>query len=86
MPIPRTIERTGEGGLARQAGAAAQAALAHSFVEAQDVWTSFLLEHLVAVRRRLGDLDTALLLTVIGLVCAEGGAGRQAAGHRGQRA
>jgi len=37
------------------------------FVEAQYVWTSFLLEHLIACRRRIGDLDTLLVLTVIGL-------------------
>lgn len=61
------IEGVGTNGLARQAGAAAQAALTDRFVEAQYVWTSFLLEHLVSVRHRLGDLDTVLLLTVIGL-------------------
>ena len=33
---------------------------------------SFLLEHLVSVRQRLGDLDTALLLTVIGLSALQG--------------
>lgn len=37
------------------------------FVEAQYVWTSFLLEHLVECRRRIGDLDSMLVLVVIGL-------------------
>lgn len=37
------------------------------FVEAQYVWTSFLLEHLVECRRRIGDLDSMVVLIVIGL-------------------
>ncbi|MCA3280893.1 MAG: hypothetical protein ING10_16640, partial [Roseomonas sp.] len=31
------------------------------------VWTSFLLEHLVECRRRIGDLDSMMVLVVIGL-------------------
>lgn len=37
------------------------------FVEAQYVWTSFLLDHLIECRRRIGDLDSMVVLTVIGL-------------------
>jgi DNA-binding transcriptional regulator YhcF (GntR family) len=42
-------------------------AFAERFVEAQYSWTSMLLDHLVATRRRIGDLDTALILGVLGL-------------------
>ncbi len=37
------------------------------FVEAQYVWTSFLLDHLIECRRRIGDLDSVVVLVVIGL-------------------
>ncbi len=37
------------------------------FIEAQYVWTSFLLDHLIECRKRIGDLDAMLVLTVIGL-------------------
>ena len=37
------------------------------FVEAQYVWTSFLLDHLIECRRRIGDLDSMVVLVVIGL-------------------
>ncbi len=37
------------------------------FVEAQYVWTSFLLVHLIECRRRIGDLDAMVVLIVIGL-------------------
>lgn len=37
------------------------------FVEAQYVWTSFLLDHLIECRRRMGDLDSMVVLIVIGL-------------------
>jgi len=37
------------------------------FVQAQYVWTSFLLDHLIECRRRIGDLDAMVVLTVIGL-------------------
>jgi|GEM_PF-799630 len=42
-------------------------AFAERFVEAQYSWTSMLLDHLVATRQRIGDLDTALILGVVGL-------------------
>ena len=63
---------SGGANLARMASEAASAALTERFFDAQYVWTSFLLEHLVSVRQRLGDLDTALLLTVIGLSALQG--------------
>jgi phosphotransacetylase len=37
------------------------------YVEAQYVWTSFLLDHLIECRRRVGDLDSMVVLIVIGL-------------------
>ncbi|WP_205963442.1 bifunctional enoyl-CoA hydratase/phosphate acetyltransferase [Roseicella aquatilis] len=37
------------------------------FVEAQYVWTSFLLDHLIECRKRIGDLDAMLVLIVVGL-------------------
>ncbi len=37
------------------------------FVEAQYVWTSFLLDHLIECRRKIGDLDSAVVLIVVGL-------------------
>jgi phosphotransacetylase len=37
------------------------------FVEAQYIWTSFLLDHLIECRRRIGDLDSMVVLIVIGL-------------------
>lgn len=46
---------------------AALAGVQGRFVEAQYVWTSFLLEHLIECRRRIGDLDSMLVLIVIGL-------------------
>lgn len=44
-----------------------QRAFARRFVEAQYSWTTMLLEHLVATRRQIGDLDAALILGVVGL-------------------
>jgi len=67
MPKQGGAEPSGRASVSRRAGAAALVAMNEHFVEAQYVWTSFLLEHLVAVRAHFGDLDTALLLTVIGL-------------------
>jgi phosphate acetyltransferase len=37
------------------------------FVEAQYVWTSFLLDHLIECRRKMGDLDSMVVLTILGL-------------------
>jgi phosphotransacetylase len=37
------------------------------FVEAQYVWTSFLLDHLIECRRKIGDLDSMVVLIVVGL-------------------
>lgn len=42
-------------------------AFAASFVEAQYAWTSMLLDHLALSRQRVGDLDSTLILGVIGL-------------------
>jgi DNA-binding transcriptional ArsR family regulator len=58
--------------LATLASARAAEALVHRafderFVGAQYAWTSMLLEYLIATRHRMGDLDRALILGVIGL-------------------
>jgi phosphotransacetylase len=43
------------------------AAFQGRFVEAQYVWTSFLLDHLIECRRKIGDLDSMVVLVVVGL-------------------
>lgn len=43
------------------------AAFEGRFVEAQYVWTSFLLDHLIECRRKMGDLDSMVVLTILGL-------------------
>jgi hypothetical protein len=58
-------------------GAAVETAMDEHFADAQYVWTSFLVEHLVALRQRFGDLDMAMLLTVIGLTALKAAQGGQ---------
>ncbi|WP_137180059.1 hypothetical protein [Roseomonas sp. AR75] len=52
---------------ARLAEATVREAFAHRFVEAQYAWTAMLLDHLVLCRQRLGDLDSVVVLGVLGL-------------------